>query len=419
MIKDTYKNLSSELEHKRLIIFGCGTYFKRFCDTYASLLDKIEIILDNYSVNDFFTIETLNKKIPIVKPEKIRDWCMDNYVVLFCCRDDSRRDAMKTQLDSYFTENGYTKFFTPIYEGYDIYGKQNMKNFIVEHIELLLDMYEHNGLKVYDRLLQVCNCNSLSEVKNEIYTRNKVIVSEIVVILTTRCTMRCKGCMNFMWAFDKDVIDVPLEQTCQALSRIIEAVDCIVSVSVIGGEPFLADSFMGVLQFLEKQEKVLVTYITTNGTVPIKDEWIPLLKRDNLLLRISNYEHIVKQDSLVESCITNGIHFCHDSIGDWIDFGNMEKRNRNEDQLRMQYEGCMFSRRCKTMWGDQLFACQVSGSLEKLGKVDGISLNISECSDLRNELLEFLLTPNYEACDYCEADFSDLKFLSTAEQLER
>lgn len=326
---------------------------------------------------------------------------------------------MKTQLDSYFTENGYTKFFTPIYEGYDIYGKQNMKNFIVEHIELLLDMYEHNGLKVYDRLLQVCNCNSLSEVKNEIYTRNKVIVSEIVVILTTRCTMRCKGCMNFMWAFDKDVIDVPLEQTCQALSRIIEAVDCIVSVSVIGGEPFLADSFMGVLQFLEKQEKVLVTYITTNGTVPIKDEWIPLLKRDNLLLRISNYEHIVKQDSLVESCITNGIHFCHDSIGDWIDFGNMEKRNRNEDQLRMQYEGCMFSRRCKTMWGDQLFACQVSGSLEKLGKVDGISLNISECSDLRNELLEFLLTPNYEACDYCEADFSDLKFLSTAEQLER
>lgn len=414
MIKDTYKNLSAALQNRKLIIFGCGAYFKTFCDTYKSLLDKIEVILDNYSTNDFYVLEEINKRVPILKPEEIKDWCMNDYVVLFCCKADERREAMVAQLDSLTTGEGYISFFTPIYEGYDIYGRQNMKNFIVDHMESMVDYFD-----LQDKILQICDSSSMSELKNEVYARTKVIVPELVVILTSRCTLRCKNCMNLMWAFDEKVIDVPKEETCDALTRILEAVDCIVTVSVIGGEPFLADSFVEVLQFLQKQEKALSIYITTNGTVSIRDAWIPLLQNQNLEIRISNYGHIVDQTKFIDSCIRNDIRYSLEPSDEWIDFGCTEKRNCSEDRLRFQYEGCMFSRRCKTMWGERLFACQFAGSLEELGKVSGISLNISECSDVRNEILEFLLTPNILACDYCEADFANIKLVPVAEQLKR
>lgn len=413
MIQDTYKNLKKELEHKKLIIFGCGIHFKRFCDTYISLLDKIEIILDNYYAQDSIFLDKIDKRIPVVRPEKIKDWCMDQYAVLFCCRAGERRDAMVAQLDAIYPGGGYKKFFTPIYEGYDIFGRQNMKNFIVGHMEELLDDFD-----LHDRILQVCNNESLSELKNEVYARKKVIVPEIVVILTSRCTLRCKNCMNLMWAFHEKVIDVPLEETCESLRRILEAVDCVVTISVIGGEPFLADSFAGLMRFLQEQEKVLSIYITTNGTVPIKDEWVPVLNKANVEIRVSSYEHIVNQDSFVEFCVANGIKYSRDQPDNWIDFGSMEQRNCEEDKLRFQYERCIFARRCKTMWGDRLYACQVSGSLGEIGKVSGISLKISESTDLRNDLLEFLLTPNIKACDYCEADFADLKSVPVAEQIE-
>ena len=414
MIQDTYNNLKQELEHKRLIIFGCGVHFQRFCKTYISLLDKIEIILDNYCDKESVYLENINKSIPVVRPEKIKDWSMDRYAVLFCCRAGERRAAMEAQLTAIHPQGGYKKFFTPIYEGYDIFGRQNMKNFIVEHIEKLVDYFD-----LHDRILQVCSKETLPELMDEIYARKKVVVPEIVVILTSRCTLRCKNCMNLMWAFQEKVIDVPLEETCESLCRILEAVDCVVTVSVIGGEPFLADSFAGLMRFLQEQQKVLSIYITTNGTVPIKDEWVPLLNQDNVEVRISSYEHIVNQDRFVESCVANGIKYSRESTDLWIDFGSMEQRNCGEDKLRLQYESCIFAKRCKTMWGDSLYACQVSGSLEELGRVSGISLKISESTDLRNDLLEFLLTPNIKACDFCEADFADLKFVPVAEQIER
>lgn len=110
MIRDTFENLSAELQNKKLIVFGCGTYFQRFCDSYICLLDKIEVILDNYNSNKFYFLEKIGKYIPILKPEEIRDWCMDDYVVLFCCRDDERRVAMVSQLDSLITGGGIANF---------------------------------------------------------------------------------------------------------------------------------------------------------------------------------------------------------------------------------------------------------------------------------------------------------------------
>lgn len=410
MIKDTFENLNAELQNKKLIIFGCGTYFQRFCNTYICLLDKIEVILDNYCNSKFYFLEKINKKIPILIPEEIKDWCMDNYVVLFCCKDDEKREAMVSQLDSLITGE-YSKFFTPIYEGYDIYGRQNIKNFIIDYMISLVENFN-----LHDQILQICRCNSMSELESEVYARRKVIVPELAVILTSRCTLRCKNCENLMWAFDKKVIDVPREEICDSLTRILEAVDCIVTVCVVGGEPFLAESFPEILQFLQEQEKVLSINITTNGTLPIRNTLIPLLQNKNLEIVIGNYGHIVEQTNFVESCIQNNIRYSRPQDDAWIDFGDTEKRNCDEDRLRFQYESCMFSKRCRTLWGDSLFACSFAGSLEQLGKISGISLKISECSDLRNAILDFLLTPNILACDYCEADFANLRMVPIAEQ---
>ena len=413
MIKDTYNNLKEELEHKKLIIFGCGLHFQRFCETYISLLDKIEVILDNNYEQESVYLEQIDIRVPVVRPEKIKGWHMEQYAVLFCCRAGERRDAMEAQLDA-INSGEYSKFYTPIYEGYNIFGRQNIKNVIVNTLEEQLDCFD-----LHDRILQVCGSKSLSELKDQIYAGKKVIIPGIVIILTSRCTLRCKHCVSMMWAFQEKVIDVPLEEICESLSRILEAVDCVVTVSVVGGEPLLADSFAGVMNFLLGQEKVLSVDITTNGTVPIRDEWIPLLNKENVKVLISSYEHIVNQDAFVKSCATNGINYSLERAEKWIDFGSMEQRNCEEDRLRFQYERCIQARRCKTMWGDRLYACTISGNLGELGKISGVSLKISQSTDLRKDLWEFYLTPNIKACDYCEADFADLKFVPVAEQLER
>ena len=68
------------------------------------------------------------------------------------------------------------------------------------------------------------------------------------------------------------------ETNIKAIRKILEVVDEITIVRVLGGEPFLHPKLRDFIHFLVCSEKILNVQVVTNGTIAPKEELIESLK---------------------------------------------------------------------------------------------------------------------------------------------
>lgn len=63
-------------------------------------------------------------------------------------------------------------------------------------------------------------------------------VKQLELALTTRCSLRCRDCMNLMQYYEMPA-DVPLKKNKWAIDSFLRCVDAVCDFFVLGGEPFL------------------------------------------------------------------------------------------------------------------------------------------------------------------------------------
>jgi hypothetical protein len=198
--------------------------------------------------------------------------------------------------------------------------------------------------------------------------RNGFVIPRLVVELTSACTLKCKHCNNLIPYLNPRSIEI--EKIKNNIGVIANAVDEIVIVELIGGEPLLYARLKEILEYLIGLDNVFEVEITTNGTIVPGKELLDCLKNSKVTLNISCYEASEKIQELERAAFDNGIRYVCLKDCEWIDSGDIRDRGRSDEQIRETYWKCGPSYICKTLFDEKIYACARSASLYQMDVIE-------------------------------------------------
>ena len=300
-----------------------------------------------------------------------------------------------------------------------------------EKISLIFERFCDNGREMskkekLKKYLIKCFCHPITILKKIIY--KELNIDYVEMVLTTRCTLNCKGCSALMNYYKKRS-DMDIIKNIESIRKITNSCNSIKHLRLLGGEPLLYSKMFEMLEFLKKQDKIKRVTIVTNGTLLINDDRvIKILKNDKFDVFISNYgDTSSKKEELIKQLNSNNIKFViKNENSSWRDYGNLENRNRKKRELRKQFTNCKVS--CTSILDGNIYHCPRSSHGYNLKKIplkeqDYINLldeNKSE-KQLRKELYEFFYkyVPYVEACNYCNSATKEMKMIPSGEQYKK
>jgi hypothetical protein len=287
-------------------------------------------------------------------------------------------------------------------------------NYIIRYVQPNLE-----ALVDIERKKESCNVEIADKaelLKKELYDTNRLYIPRLVVVLGTKCSLRCEECNNLMPYF-KPQRDLDVSKIMASLKSLLNITTKVFKCELIGGEPFMSKNLDTMLEYLIDNPKIEKVEITTNGTLMPKDNIIGLLQNPKVQIRISDYGQLVDKTRIISFCTENKIDYHVLNLGKWISPGGVDKRNKDINDLRKEYSKCPAGYLCKTLYEDKLFSCARSASLFALGFMKETEYVQVDNTD-REKIKDFILQDYSIACDYCDMYVDNKRYVDPAIQLE-
>ncbi len=232
------------------------------------------------------------------------------------------------------------------------------------------------------------------------------VLPRIMILPTTRCNLRCKGCSSLLPLFEHPV-DLSASQLIRDLELFFRAVDQCIRLT-IGGEPFLYPELADLLSYLQKQDKILGVLLITNSTIQPGEAALELLKDPKFFVEVSDYGHIRQMSRTVAALESAGVRFSVLTDQVWDDMGGVEPRGRTAEQRREVYRTCEQSRLMKSIHNGVVYTCARSARMRALecgycSEQDYFILDEHEAvEDLRDKIRALYYMDGADACDRCD-----------------
>lgn len=257
---------------------------------------------------------------------------------------------------------------------------------------------------------------------------NNLSLSYVEVVVTTKCTLKCKDCANLIQYYQLPYF-IEIRTIKRSIERLLESVKSIARFRILGGETLLYPNLNEVVDMLVKSDKIGAIQIVTNGTiVPTNELLINALQNNKVSIAVSDYgNYSSKRKELIEFGMKHKIAAISIPISRWIDYGGINHRDRSEEQLKKQYTKCASMNLNNTsLLNGKLFDCPRSAHGMDLGIVPK---NTGEYIDLIDEsksidTIKKELSHMFhrcerfiQACNYCDAAVNPTKFIVPAIQI--
>jgi hypothetical protein len=370
---------------QKIVIFGRGVVGKLALYALTNLGLKVDYFIDsNEKLQNSHYFD-----IPTIAPSALKKIDPDAHVFIA----HNYLISAENTLINLGIKNYYT--CTELWKKTDFKTKN-------ESIDLNLPM-----LKI-ERMIEIHHFSYLKALGLE---QNTLNVKHIDIMVTERCSMKCKDCANLMQYYHKPA-NSEFETLSKSIDRFMECVDMVYEFRVLGGDPFMNKEMYKTVNKLSSLEKVKSVVIYTNATILPKNENFSCLKHEKVRLQITNYgsELSRKHDELVNLLIENKIKYVTERVKKWDDIGVLKHEEKNENQLNKLFMDCC-ANDLFTILNGKLYKCPVSANGTNLNAfpyhedIDGINLvddNI-EMSDLKIKLRMFYNNNKYvTACNYCK-----------------
>ena len=120
------------------------------------------------------------------------------------------------------------------------------------------------------------------------FDEDKVYMRSLDVMITTKCSLKCKDCSNLMQYYVEPK-HTEHEQILSALNILNESVDNISEFRVIVGEPLMNKDWADIVKGISKKNAEANIYIYTNATISPKDEQLESFQDKNVNFTITDY----------------------------------------------------------------------------------------------------------------------------------
>ncbi len=333
---------------------------------------------------------------PVMSPEELFTLGTDTPILLCSYHADGIRDVLVSK--------GFTQIFDCVSLFMEVDFSDFETNLSFEQIKRTVDLY-------------------ISHFFGAVKAENKYL-DLLYLRLTTRCTLRCRWCDAYISYYERGT-DCNADDMLTCIDKITDAYETIRMVNLFGGEPLLYRQLPEIIQALVKKKSVEGITIITNGTLLLNDSLIDLLKRHEVILRISDYgDYSYKMNELVSLCKQNNIRYEINFQSHWFKPAEFLRLNLTETELKDKFVKCIGCR-ALYLYDGKAFLCNDAEAMYALNLIDMPEscyvdvLNFSGSpKDLCISIQNYLYKTEYlEVCKYCTGIKTDnLTSLPVAEQ---
>ena len=274
-----------------------------------------------------------------------------------------------------------------------------------------LDQLERNGYREGRDVFHYDNFLKTYLSIYALYSKNKVVVPTVTLVITTICNLDCKDCLNFTH-FNKNKKHMLLEKIIADIDSLFMCADYIDYISVSGGEPFLHSDFEQIIEYIgvNYRNKINVLGTVTNGTIVPSVSILRCLKKYDVTVWLDDYRENVelanKNFELVRKEFEKyGVKYIWNSFENW--FSVKSKGTISEEkELQVHFDCC--DTECVSVHDSKCYICGIADFAMRAGLTEEeeseyFKLELMDDSK-KKEFLEFVLGYSKKGyCNFCRS----------------
>lgn len=246
----------------------------------------------------------------------------------------------------------------------------------------------------------------------------KIYLSVLELIITSRCTLNCRDCIQLTPQYSKTVF-CTLDEIKQQVDMIFQTVDFCNEFHIVGGEPLLHADLDKIITYVYTNYKDKFSYlcVVTNGTILPSEQLLNTLKKSDTHVEISDYsvsfdaDKKQKMQIIIDMLSEANVPFVIRKWATWVDF-NGDGKPHSDEEIIQTMENCLCALRVFYMAGGRLYTCTRYGAAEHFGLIprqEGNSLKLlGDNPPSKKEILEWCMgiceTGYLPCCKLCTGD---------------
>ena len=277
----------------------------------------------------------------------------------------------------------------------------------------------NNPLKNEDKSYVEYSLKAVESCHKSYFSTKKLFLKSIDIIITERCSLKCKDCSNLMQYY-VNPINVSLNEILKDFETLINNVDHIYEIRLIGGEPFMNKDIYRIINEISKNKKLSRIVIYTNATIPLKVEYIDILKHSKIVFSVTTYGKLSKNtQKVIDFLKKNKIPYRDHPPENWTDCGVIYDFKRKEPEMEKLFEDCC-GKNLLTVTNGKLYRCPFVANAERLNAIPKDSDNYVNVNDSKKNIKKYTTQINYiPACNYCMGRSYDAPKIKPAIQTKK
>ncbi len=280
---------------------------------------------------------------------------------------------------------GYNDFYSPLslLEDYDV----------SEHKHSISSDYMKNKIEV---------CKKSHEMY---FDKEKTYMRSLDVMITTRCSLKCKNCSNLMQYY-KNPENTDGSDIIKALNIINENIDHISEYRVIGGEPLMNKDWANIINNINEKNPSSKIFIYTNATIAPKEEQLEKFQGKDINFIITDYEKLSKNIEIMVNRLKKfNIGYSRSPAEYWIDCSNIKHHKRSTKDLAEVFKQCCV-KYVYTLLEGKLYRCPFIANATNLKAMPDNPANyvdvFADKSKLKKDIIRLVKVAKFfPGCDFC------------------
>jgi len=234
------------------------------------------------------------------------------------------------------------------------------------------------------------------------FSENELFLRSVDLVITEKCSLKCKDCSNLMQYYEKPV-DVGIDEISRDFEVLASNVNHIFEVRLIGGEPFMNKDIYKILDYLYSVPNVSKIVVYSNAMIPIKPEFQKLLTHEKLVFSLTDYGNLAKNTpKVVAQLEALGASYRLHPPENWTDSGQIYDFKRTDPEMVSLFESCC-GKNLLTLSEGKLYRCPFSANADRLHAIPDDSRNYVSVDSSPENIRRFTREINYiPACNHCK-----------------
>ncbi len=234
------------------------------------------------------------------------------------------------------------------------------------------------------------------------FAKDKLFLRSIDVVITERCSLKCKDCSNLMQYYEAPV-NISFEEIIDDFEDLTKAVDHVYEVRLIGGEPFMNKDIYRIIKYISESSKITKLVIYSNAMIPIKHDQVDILRNKKIVFSLTDYGKLSKNTKrVIDSLDSMGVAYRLHPPENWTDSGTIHNFNRTVEEQKKLFSDCC-GKNLLTVTGGKLYRCPFAANADRLRAIPDDETNFVSVNASPDEIKNYVTEIEYiPACNYCK-----------------